>query len=130
MSKLWSVWMSFGFLGKRKPSKSRLWEVNLCFYISIVSLMDQSINLSCNIVIQNAGCVFGYKFVAPITNFYMMRILIVVIMNEAVKFRSFYLFLTHFQPIFYFYIPSKHAKTSDFSIFSGGTEVEHLLKIG
>ena len=37
-------------------------------------------------------------------------------------------FLTHFQPMFHFYNPWKHQKTSDFLIFSGGIEVEHCWK--
>ena len=38
----------------------RLWEVHLFFYILVVSLIYQSINLSCKITVQNAGCVFAY----------------------------------------------------------------------
>ena len=36
--------------------------------------------------------------------------------------------LTYFQPIIYFYTPSKHQKTSGFVMFSGGIEVKHWLK--
>ena len=38
--------------------------------------------------------------------------------------------VTHFQPMFHFYIPRKHQKTSGFLMFSGGIEVEHWLKMG
>ena len=38
--------------------------------------------------------------------------------------------LNHFQPMFHFYTPRKHQKTSGFLIFSGGIEVEHWLKLG
>ena len=37
-----------------------VWEANLFFYMWIVSLMFQTVNLLWEIVIQNAGCVFGY----------------------------------------------------------------------
>ena len=37
--------------------------------------------------------------------------------------------LTHFQPKFHFYTPLKHLKTGGFLMFSGGTEVEHWLKM-
>ena len=44
--------------------------------------------------------------------------------------------LTHFQPMFHFYIPLikkspwKHQKTGGFLMFSGGIDVEHWLKMG
>ena len=37
--------------------------------------------------------------------------------------------LTHFQPVFHFYAPWKHQKTSGFLMFSGGIEIEHWLKM-
>ena len=39
-------------------------------------------------------------------------------------------FLTHFQPMFHFYTPRKHQKTSGFLMFSRAIEVEHWLKMG
>ena len=39
-------------------------------------------------------------------------------------------FLTHFQPIFYFYNPWKHEKAYGFLMFSGIREVEQWLKMG
>ena len=41
-----------------------------------------------------------------------------------------FLVLTHFQPMFHFYTPWKHQKTSDFLMFSEGIVKEHWLKIG
>ena len=38
--------------------------------------------------------------------------------------------LTHFQPMFHFYTPWKHQKSSRFLMFSEGIKMEHFLKIG
>ena len=38
--------------------------------------------------------------------------------------------LTHFQPVFHLYTPSKHQETGGFLMFSGGIEVKHWLKKG
>ena len=38
--------------------------------------------------------------------------------------------LTHFYPKLHFYTPLKHQETGGFLMFSGGTEVEHWLKVG
>ena len=38
--------------------------------------------------------------------------------------------LTQLQPMFHFYTPRKHQKTSGFLMFSGGTEVQHWLNMG
>ena len=38
--------------------------------------------------------------------------------------------LTHFKPMFHFYISWKHQKTSGFLVFPGRIEVEHWLKMG
>ena len=38
--------------------------------------------------------------------------------------------ISPFSPMFHFYTPWKHQKTSSFLIFSGGIEVEHWLKMG
>lgn len=35
--------------------------------------------------------------------------------------------LTHFKPVFHIYIPWKHQKSNGFFIFSGSTEMKHLL---
>ena len=37
-----------------------VWELNWVFYVLIVSLIFESVNLSCKIVAQNDGCVFMY----------------------------------------------------------------------
>ena len=45
---LWSVWVFFAFLKKRRPNKYCLWEVNLIkfnSYMQIFSLICQSVNL-------------------------------------------------------------------------------------
>ena len=39
-------------------------------------------------------------------------------------------FLIYFQPVFHFYTSRKYQKTVGFLMFSGGIEVEQLLKIG
>ena len=74
---LWSTWIFCELLDKRRPSKYCLWEVNLFFYIYIVSLICQIVNLLWKIAVQNDGCafayfcgghknIFGYNFVAPL----------------------------------------------------------------
>ena len=40
------------------------------------------------------------------------------------------IFLTHFNPMFRFYIPWKHQKTFSFLPFSGDIKMEHWAKIG
>ena len=57
---LWSVWDFFGFPEKRRPNKCCSGEVNLFFYIYIVSLICEKVNLSWKIAVQNVGCVFAY----------------------------------------------------------------------
>ena len=50
--------------------------------------------------------------------------------NSKVTLRGAEFSLTHFKPMFHFYTPWKHQKTRGFFIFSGGVEIEHLLKMG
>ena len=38
--------------------------------------------------------------------------------------------LTHIQPMLHFHTPWKHQKTSNFLMFSGGTETEQWFKMG
>ena len=42
---LWSVWVVFGFVEVGRLNKYCLWETNLVFYLKIVGLMWQSVNL-------------------------------------------------------------------------------------
>ena len=63
---LWSVWVFFAFLEKRRPEKYCLLEVNLVYHIQIFSLVCKSVNLFEK---SSFKCYVGYNFVAPVIGF-------------------------------------------------------------
>ena len=66
---LWSVWVFFAFLEKRRPNNYCLWEVNLISYIQVFRWMCQNVNLVWNIVVWDIGCVFSYFYGGHKNNF-------------------------------------------------------------
>ena len=82
---IWSTWVFFAFLEKRRPNKYCSWKVNLVFHIKRFS--SQSVNLFWVLVVfppifvVNTKIIYSYDFVAP-----LMMIMIF----------SFFVYLIHF----------------------------------
>ena len=88
---IWSTWVFFAFLEKRRPNKYCLWKLSLVFHIKRLSC--QSVHLLCVLVVfppifvVDTKVIYGDGFVAPL-------ILIMIF--------SFFIYLIHF--FFFFFL--------------------------
>ena len=88
---IWSTWVFFAFLEKKRPNKYCSWKVNLVFHIKRFS--TQSVNLFWVLVVfppifvVDTKIIYSYDFVAP-----LMMIMIF----------SFFVYLIHFFFVFHF----------------------------